>query len=185
MKLQAYKDCQTQGLDRDLQTRCSRIEGSPIDASKYEEPKEVYISPVLNSKILPSETKESDIISTSTSSSIVLQFSSNVEKYTIHTKSKKVENGVEKCSPYEEILGYASSSESSCQLPEKMVVYLDDIEEFQSPTSLDGHSQDQRLFVFRSLPQPKPTEVKAGVHQGTVKNDFNFIFVVYISSMSQ
>lgn len=166
---QAYKDCQSQGLDRDLQTKCSRTEGSTIDASKYEEPREVYISSVLNSKILPSETKESDIISTSTSSSIVLQFSSNVEKYTSHT-NKKVENGVEKYSPYEEILGYTSSSESSCQFPEKMLVYLDDIEEFQSPTSLDGHSQDQRLFVFRSLPQPKPKEFKAGVHQGYMEH---------------
>ncbi|XP_059660962.1 uncharacterized protein LOC132307268 [Cornus florida] len=42
-----------------------------------------------------------------------------------------------------------SSSESSSQLPEEMI-YLDDIEEFQSPTSKDVKCQDQRLFMFKS-----------------------------------
>lgn len=44
-----------------------------------------------------------------------------------------------------------SSSESSYHMPEEMI-YLDDIEEFQSPMSKDG--KDQRVFVFKSTVIP-------------------------------
>ncbi|EYU26147.1 hypothetical protein MIMGU_mgv1a009684mg [Erythranthe guttata] len=44
-----------------------------------------------------------------------------------------------------------SSSESSVELPDREIVYLDDIEEFISPVSKDGNLQDQRLFVFKSF----------------------------------
>ncbi|KAL7142157.1 hypothetical protein ABFS83_08G104900 [Erythranthe nasuta] len=44
-----------------------------------------------------------------------------------------------------------SSSESSVELPDREIVYLDDIEEFISPVGKDGNLQDQRLFVFKSF----------------------------------
>ncbi|KAL7154827.1 hypothetical protein ABFS83_03G029600 [Erythranthe nasuta] len=44
-----------------------------------------------------------------------------------------------------------SSSESSVELPDREIVYLDDIEEFISPLGKDGNLQDQRLFVFKSF----------------------------------
>lgn len=50
----------------------------------------------------------------------------------------------------EEKMTTASSSESLPQFPEETVVYLDDIEEFQSSTINDKDSQDQRLFKFKS-----------------------------------
>ncbi|KAK9285336.1 hypothetical protein L1049_024527 [Liquidambar formosana] len=48
-----------------------------------------------------------------------------------------------------------SSSEGSSQFPEETLIYLDDIEEFQSPMSRDGNCQDQRLFMFKSTVPPK------------------------------
>ncbi|CAI9089455.1 OLC1v1024030C2 [Oldenlandia corymbosa var. corymbosa] len=42
-----------------------------------------------------------------------------------------------------------SSSEASARLPEE-IVYLDDIQEFESPLSKESNQQDQRLFKFRS-----------------------------------
>ncbi|EYU21031.1 hypothetical protein MIMGU_mgv1a026161mg, partial [Erythranthe guttata] len=44
-----------------------------------------------------------------------------------------------------------SSSESSVELPDREIVYLDDIEEFISPLGKDGNLQVQRLFVFKSF----------------------------------
>ncbi|KAM6572823.1 hypothetical protein CsatA_016903 [Cannabis sativa] len=43
----------------------------------------------------------------------------------------------------------ASSSESLPKVDDEMLVYMDDIEEFQSSTPKDEDSQDQRLFKFK------------------------------------
>ncbi|KAJ4825866.1 hypothetical protein Tsubulata_024315 [Turnera subulata] len=48
-----------------------------------------------------------------------------------------------------------SSPESLPQLPEEMIVYVDDIQEIQSPITEEGSSQDQRMFKFKSSPVPR------------------------------
>lgn len=63
----------------------------------------------------------------------------------------------------EEKMTAASSSESWPQFPEETVVYLDDIEEFQSSTINDKDSQDQRLFKFKSY---IPIKEKNGENNG-------------------
>ncbi|KAK6917506.1 Vacuolar protein sorting-associated protein Ist1 [Dillenia turbinata] len=45
----------------------------------------------------------------------------------------------------------ATSSENSCQLLENMVVYLDDIEEYQASEVSDCIGKDQRVFLFNEL----------------------------------
>ncbi|KAK2972782.1 hypothetical protein RJ640_028833 [Escallonia rubra] len=57
--------------------------------------------------------------------------------------------------------GAESSSESSSHIPEELV-YLDDIEEFQSPMIKDGNFQDQRLFMFKSSAIPMTEKFEVG-----------------------
>ncbi|KAK3039565.1 hypothetical protein RJ639_027709 [Escallonia herrerae] len=57
--------------------------------------------------------------------------------------------------------GAESSSESSSYIPEELV-YLDDIEEFQSPMIKDGNFQDQRLFMFKSSAIPMTEKFEVG-----------------------
>lgn len=54
-----------------------------------------------------------------------------------------------------------SSSENLSNAPEE-VIYLDDIEEFHSPTNKDGKGQDQRFFMFKPFAIPKGEEYEVG-----------------------
>lgn len=120
----------------------------------------------------PSSGSASDV------SSAVQEALPNVSKSTFHNKAEKVENSVEadsrkmsslgneeskriviKADTYEAETAFenkeersigASSSESLPRFFEETVVYLDDIEEYQSSTVKNKDFQDQRFFKFKS-----------------------------------
>ncbi|KAH7576901.1 hypothetical protein ACOSP7_002407 [Xanthoceras sorbifolium] len=137
--------------------------------------------------------RNSDAVSTSISSSMIQQSSSDILESPIHSKAGKLVENFARCDPYESgvagdhtrecqssvrnfaaitehrkerIMTGASSSESLPQFPEDKVVYLDDIEEFQSSTGKNGDCQDQdhRLFKFKPSVLPK-TETAGGWHE--------------------
>lgn len=95
------------------------------------------------------------------SSSMVQQSLPTVLESSVHNEEQEAENYGELDYPNvqslctqknqeERLIAAASSSDSLAQFLEETVVYLDDIEEFQSPTKKDEDSQDQRLFKFKS-----------------------------------
>lgn len=76
------------------------------------------------------------------------------------TLMKPIQYIHERCKKGEIVEESSSSESSSDHMPEEMV-YLDDIEEFQSPMNKDGKFQDQRLFMFKPsiIPTIKKFEV--------------------------
>ncbi|RVW13341.1 hypothetical protein CK203_089027 [Vitis vinifera] len=103
----------------------------------------------------------------------------------MHKKAEKVENFPQPYSPFsirshcsidaaaleqeKERVDAKSSSESSYQFPEEEVVYLDDIEEFQSPRTKDSSFQDQRLFMFNSFRLPKGEIFEADHNESSIE----------------
>lgn len=68
------------------------------------------------------------------------------------TVPEEIENATsiqEASEPKEDIIITSSSSSNSPQFPEGKVVYLDDVEEFQSLPKVNENGQDQRLFKFK------------------------------------
>lgn len=107
----------------------------------------------------------------------VQQSSLDVEEPSMHTESKKpgkvelnplYKSSVSGLEHKEARKLTASSSESLPQFPEETVVYLDDIEEFQSPTKNDGDCQDQRLFKFKSPALPASDKIGIRCNQGNI-----------------
>ncbi|XP_044466882.1 uncharacterized protein LOC123196818 isoform X2 [Mangifera indica] len=111
--------------------------------------------------------RNSDANSTSISSSIAQKSSPDMFDLSEHNKAGKVGNFTQYDSSFdltvaggtkehrEERITAASSSERLSVFDEEKVVYLDDIEEFQSSMPKDGDSQDQRFFKFKPSVQPK------------------------------
>ncbi|KAK9284763.1 hypothetical protein L1049_023940 [Liquidambar formosana] len=189
-QLQVEENGGDQVRDCDVKAYCN-------DSSVQEiEGKAIHIDSSINGqKLLTQECHphgDCDVIGTPTSS-IVFQSSPKVAD-SQHKKAEKTENYAQLGSPYkltvsgpgtivnrssgmilsstlehkEERMAAPSSSDSS-QFPEETLIYLDDIEEFQSPMSRDGNCQDQRLFMFKSTVPPK---VGDGVNESYIeKND--------------
>jgi hypothetical protein len=143
----------------------------------------IYVDSLSTSKNMLTELcnspghQDSEITSTFSSCSIVQQSSLNVEEPPMHIKTEKEDkakiNSPYKCTvsglEHNEVRKItASSSESLPQFPAEIIVYLDDIEEFQSFTKNDGDCQDQRLFKFKSSVLPKSEKIGISCDQGNV-----------------
>ena len=116
--------------------------------------------------------EDSGIWSSTSSNSVVQHCFARKAESQMHKNPEKVGKFFLPCSPLsvrshgwidsaaleqeKEMVDAKSSSESSYQCPEEAVVYLDDIEEFQSPKMEmeDSSCQDQRLFMFNSFHLP-------------------------------
>lgn len=161
LALEYYPGWQNQQVKEDIQTYCNTSKGSEIQASSVEkiERKVIYVDSLSTRKNILTEPcsslghQDSDITSTFSTSSLVQQSSLKTEEPPMHKKSEKVE----KANEVRQIR--ASSSESLPQFPEETIVYLDDIEEFQSFKKNDGDCQDQRLFMFKSSALPKSEKI--------------------------
>ncbi|PON78224.1 Vacuolar protein sorting-associated protein [Parasponia andersonii] len=92
------------------------------------------------------------ITSNSVASSTIQPASPTVSESLMYNKVEKTEASAQPIvvEQKEERVVTASSSESFPKIHEETLVYLDDIEEFQSSTTKDEDSQDQRLFKFKS-----------------------------------
>ncbi|KAH7532904.1 hypothetical protein FEM48_Zijuj04G0071900 [Ziziphus jujuba var. spinosa] len=156
-QLQAKENGGDHTPNTNVGTYYDRAERSATKATNFEiERKIIFVdsSPVLTN------FGDSKMISTpAISSSMVQQALPTVSESSVHNEEQGAENYAELDSQnvyslcknnQEERMIAASSSESLAQFPEETVVYLDDIEEFQSPTKKDENSQDQRLFKFKS-----------------------------------
>ncbi|KAA8524444.1 hypothetical protein F0562_010832 [Nyssa sinensis] len=165
----------------DIQTNCNRTEGSPMQDSKSTEREEyiVFVNFLSNGKTFLEKPfhsrQDSETTGTSICSSTVLHSSPTTVEASMDKKDGKVEKYTQLNSPYELTLepkagniAAESSSESSTQLPEEMI-YLDDIEEFQSPLSKDGNCQDQRLFMFKSSVLPHSKKSKGSYNEDYVE----------------
>ncbi|KAJ9686602.1 hypothetical protein PVL29_015464 [Vitis rotundifolia] len=129
--------------------------------------------------------QDSGISCSTSSSSVVSNFLPRKSESQMHQKAEKVENFPQPYSPFsirshcsidaaaleqeKERVDAKSSSESSYQFPEEEVVYLDDIEEFQSPRTKDSSCQDQRLFMFSSFRLPKGEIFEADHNESSIE----------------
>lgn len=115
---------------------------------------------------IPVTAHQDDIMSTSVTSSIVEQSSSDImepqmnghkfEAVALGTNESQ-ETGRDNISipdHKEDRKTTASSSESLPQLPEEMIIYLDDVEEVQQSVTKEVSCQDQRIFKFKSSVVP-------------------------------
>ncbi|KAA8526409.1 hypothetical protein F0562_008388 [Nyssa sinensis] len=153
--------------DNNVCTNYSGTEGSQMQASKSTATEQNIVSVNFFSdgkKFLtePFDShQDSDTTGTSTCSTVP-QTSPNTVESSMY-KEGKVEKYSKLNSPYE-----FKVSESPSQLPEEMI-YLDGIEEFQSPTSEDGNNQDQRLFMFKSPVLLNSMKFEGGYNEGYVE----------------
>ncbi|KAF3443890.1 hypothetical protein FNV43_RR13580 [Rhamnella rubrinervis] len=140
--------------DANLQTCHDKSE---TKASNVEVERQIIL---VDSSSTRTSFRDLNVIKTATiSSSMVQQALPTVSESSMHDMEQKEENQIRAgrdnipASGLENKGGKtttASSSESLPQFPEETVVYLDDIEEFQSSTINDKDSLDQRLFKFKS-----------------------------------
>ncbi|KAL3509411.1 hypothetical protein ACH5RR_028812 [Cinchona calisaya] len=168
------------GTIRSAETAFDQKEGDKIQVHNTEEGKIVYADLSSENKFLkdlsPSLISSKTTIPSTLSITVQHTPLNTVEESSLH-KDKKVVCSARKISPCDfEISGLPelegtivvydsalrskersavaeSSSESSSELREKMI-YLDDIQEFESPLSKEGNLQDQRLFKFKSSVLP-------------------------------
>ena len=119
------------------------------------------------------------ITSTSFVSSTIQPALPTVSESLMDNKAEKEEDSAQENSPNAQEIGLeqkeerivaASSSESFPKLREETIVYMDDIEEFQSSTTKDEDSQDQRLFKFKSPIQFKKENFQNGRNQYEFSN---------------
>jgi hypothetical protein len=175
-------------VKEDVQTCSNTSKGSEMQASSVEEMERnvMYVDSISTNKNILIELCNSlghqDSDKTSTfSTSIVQQSSLNAEEPPMHVKTEKVEKA-KLNSPYKYTVSglehkkvrkiTASSSESLPQFSEEAIVYLDDIEEFQSFKTNDGDCQDQRLFKFKSSVLPKRGKIGIGCDQGNMEDHY-------------
>lgn len=118
--------------------------------------------------------QDRDISTTSAVSSSVQQVLPPISESPMYNKTRKEENSAKADSEYgkaifsghkEERIVSGSSSESLPKLSKEMVVYLDDIEEFQCSPTKEEVFQDQRLFKFKSSVQSKKEGFQNGGDQ--------------------
>ncbi|XP_059451611.1 uncharacterized protein LOC132182392 isoform X2 [Corylus avellana] len=188
LALDYYPGWQNQQVKEDVQTCCNTSKGSEMQASSVEEVERnvMYVDSISTNKNILIELcnslghQDSDITSTFSGSSIVQQSSLNAEEPSpMHVKTQKVEKA-KLNSPYKYTVSglehkkvrkiTASSSESLPQFSEETIVYLDDIEEFQSFKENDGDCQDQRLFKFKSSVLPKSEKIGIIYDQGNMED---------------
>lgn len=170
----------------DVQTYNDTTKGSEMQVSTVEEMERnvIYVDSLSTSKKILTELcdslshQDSDI-SIAFTSSIVQQSSTSVVESPMNNKADKVEKS-KLNSPYKyKISGLdhkevrkaaASSSESLPQFPEETIVYLDDIEEFQSSSTNERDCQDQRLFKFKSTLLPKSETIEDSGDQSNMNH---------------
>lgn len=151
--------------------------------------KSIFVDSSTNKKKIMSgqchSYQDSGISCSTSSSSVVSHFFPRKSESQMHKKAEKVENFPQPYSPFsirshcsidaaaleqeKERVDAKSSSESSYQFPEEEVVYLDDIEEFQSPRTKDSSFQDQRLFMFNSFRLPKGEIFEADHNESSIE----------------
>ncbi|XP_057954569.1 uncharacterized protein LOC131148699 isoform X2 [Malania oleifera] len=193
-ELKVKEEAEEKVLDRNVQIHYHRTVSSQMQypAPRIEETEQeaIYVDISVNRRKFPSEPCRSPRVSGITSnSSILLQASPNMEGSPGENAEKKEENLTRLNSPnafapygvdaesknsgvvYNHHLehkhvrtaaGYASESSPQFPVP---VVYLDDIEEFQSPMTEDRYSHDRRLFMFKSLGMPKREKFENCCHE--------------------
>ncbi|CAK9151347.1 unnamed protein product [Ilex paraguariensis] len=197
----ASKSSGDQIPSNELKANCHEIEVSQLQGSIIDdkEGKIIYVDISSESKKLLIEPfsshQGSDTTGTSTCLSTALHPSRNTMGTSMHKKEGKIEKDTSLSLPYEltlsgqkNIEGWSScinhtatlahtidgmaesSSETSAKFPEEMI-YLDDIEEFESPMSKDQNCQDQRLFKFKSSAIPTQ-EIFEDRHNEASKKQF-------------
>ncbi|XP_062106290.1 uncharacterized protein LOC133817720 [Humulus lupulus] len=160
MKLTGSED---QALSADVPTFYDISERSELHASKLE--KVVFVDSPCHSKSIQDLNIPASAAAASSSSSEEQKVLPTI----LESQAQKEENSDEGNSQHGKgnLLGKkedgrsatASSSESLPKFYEDTVVYMDDIEEFQSSTPKDEESQDQRLFRFKSSIQFKESSL--------------------------
>lgn len=192
-KQQFNEDSGDQVLDIDVQTSQGTNKRFEMQGSRGEEieRKFIFADSLSTNKNISTEPCNSpchqdfDITGTftgssivqSTSSSIVQQSFPNAVESPMPNEVQKLEKDTGKSSHKYKISGLehkevktgtVSSSESLPQFSEEAIVYLDDIEEFQSFTRKDGDCQDQRVFKFASSVLPKGEKLGIGRDQSNM-----------------
>lgn len=194
MQLQVKENSGHQVLDTDVKAYYDATNGSEMQASSVEEieRKVIYVDSLSTSNKMLTEPcnslshQDSDMSIAFTSSivhsgnsSIVHQSSSGVVESSVNNKAHEVENSKLNSPNKYKISGLeheevrktrASSSESLAQFPEETVVYLDDIDEFQSLTKNNRAFPDQRIFKFKSSVLPKSEKIEGSGDQSNMNH---------------
>ncbi|KAK2651070.1 hypothetical protein Ddye_018559 [Dipteronia dyeriana] len=175
-------DMKQQLVDEIAKDHCLQPEILAIEyASELQQVQDLYV----DSSVMKETTyshRNSYAASTSISSSMIQQSSPDILESPIHNEAGRAKDFA-RCDPYESgfvgghtqerrksvriytatpeqreerIMTGASSSESLPKFPEDKVVYLDDVEEFQSSIAVNGDFQDKDQRVFKFKPSVLP-----------------------------